>query len=1223
MKRFWWALALALWLLTGCSPRPAVQEPPMPLVLSTPDAAESETKVGSSASTYQAAVGAGLVVERVPETSALWKAGIRKGDVLFSWKSLSTPTTGAVLVSPFDWHYLEIEQGNRGMIQIEGERDGERRTYDVPMGTWESAVRPQLDGENLSIYRHGQELIEDQKISEGVEHWGRLVESFKRDHERRWLQSQIARRLAQAQSWTEAEKAYATSKSGASCLVRHGIALELGRTSERSRRLDLAEAAYREAGECAGEIHPGGLLVANSLNGIGGIAIRRGEISKAEGFLREALVIGQQLAPDSMIVAATLNRLGIIAFNRGDYEGAEKLYEEALRIRESLAPTTLAVSTLLNNLGIIARRRGDLDRATELFEETLAIDRALAPDSLGVAATLDNLGLLEHQRDDLGKALKYNEEALEIRMRLAPSSLAVANSLNHLGMVRSRQGAWDMAAHLYEESLAIREELAPGSLFVAGTLHNLGNVLIRRGEFSRASELLSEALKIYRAKAPESSDIAAILNSISSIASQSGDLNRATEVQEEALALGKRNDANSLTVALTLHNLGIGFEVNGDLPQAVASYEKSLAIKRSQAPGSLTEADTLGALGSLALDQNNPVLAARYFQQSLKIRETVGAEDFYMAEDLKYLGHAARIAAKLSGDLGEQTAELNRAYEFYIRALKILEGQVRKVGGSYDAQAEFRFLYDDYYDDVISLLLSQKRSVEAFEILERFRAQIFLKMLTERDIAFSRDIPSQLDQERRKLHLRIEATQNQLADLNPDEDDSEIQEVHLRLEQLYSRAGDLEARIRLTSPKLAALRYPVPLTFRQSQEALDRGTLVVAMTAGAKHLSIFTFSQNLPVKVTTVDLGLADLREKIDRFNATFSEYKPGLSVSKRSSATSYSLGRELYDLLLKSAEPEIEKHERLLILPDGPLNSLPFGALLRKDAHQRESYLVEWRPFHVALSVTAYAEIKKQRRGTENSPSSLGPLAIFGDPIYPQSPRDEEPKKEGRGVSLTDPVLRSVARRDGIGFEWSPLPYTRHEVEGIAEVFNQKDTRKFFGPNALEESIKDLEPGIRILHLATHAYSNDRIPLSSFVALSIPADLSKDRDNGLLQAWEILEQVRVDLDLLVLSGCTTALGQEIRGEGLIGLVRAFQYAGARSVLASLWNVNDRSTAELMIRFYKHLTSGLAKDEALRAAQMELIRGPIKIESENGEMIEVDYSSPYHWAAFQVYGDWK
>jgi CHAT domain-containing protein len=134
-------------------------------------------------------------------------------------------------------------------------------------------------------------------------------------------------------------------------------------------------------------------------------------------------------------------------------------------------------------------------------------------------------------------------------------------------------------------------------------------------------------------------------------------------------------------------------------------------------------------------------------------------------------------------------------------------------------------------------------------------------------------------------------------------------------------------------------------------------------------------------------------------------------------------------------------------------------------------------------------------------------------------------------------------------------------------------------------------------------------MPLNSALALTIREDPGEGQDNGLLQAWEIFERMRLDAELVTLSACDSALGREAGGEGLVGLTRAFQYAGARSVVASLWSVADRSTAELMRSFYGQLKAGKSKDEALRAAQMELMRGR--------------FSHPFYWAGFQLAGDWR
>ncbi|MFL6260011.1 MAG: CHAT domain-containing protein [Thermoanaerobaculia bacterium] len=301
-------------------------------------------------------------------------------------------------------------------------------------------------------------------------------------------------------------------------------------------------------------------------------------------------------------------------------------------------------------------------------------------------------------------------------------------------------------------------------------------------------------------------------------------------------------------------------------------------------------------------------------------------------------------------------------------------------------------------------------------------------------------------------------------------------------------------------------------------------------------------------------------------------------------------------------------KSRRVLILPDGPLHRLPFGAL-RRDPGGRRQFLAEWKPLHTALSLTVYGALRAAR-SDPSRPAAAG-LVAFGDPHYPQG---LAPSQDTRA-----PTLRNL--RDLRSFNWTPLPHTRREVERIAGVY--PEARLFLGEQATEERAKTVGRDARVLHFATHGYLDDRAPLDSALVLTIPEELPPGRDNGLLQVWEILESVRLDADLVVLSACDSALGRELSGEGLIGLTRAFQYAGARSVVASLWSVSDQATAELMARFHRHYAAGLSKDEALRQAQVELIRKPIQITTVNGRTVEMDASAPFFWAAFQLFGDWQ
>jgi CHAT domain-containing protein len=206
-------------------------------------------------------------------------------------------------------------------------------------------------------------------------------------------------------------------------------------------------------------------------------------------------------------------------------------------------------------------------------------------------------------------------------------------------------------------------------------------------------------------------------------------------------------------------------------------------------------------------------------------------------------------------------------------------------------------------------------------------------------------------------------------------------------------------------------------------------------------------------------------------------------------------------------------------------------------------------------------------------------------------------------------------------GARLEPLPSTRVEVERLRALYGES-AAVYVGAEATEERAKALRAETSIVHFASHALLDESFPLESALALSIPADSGTARENGLLQAWEVFEAVRLDADLVTLSACETALGREVVGEGMLGLTRAFHYAGARSVLASLWRIDDESTAELMAKFYAGMRAGLAKDEALRRAQLSLLREPLTVERD-GVRVERNVSAPLYWAAFQLFGDWR
>ena len=286
-----------------------------------------------------------------------------------------------------------------------------------------------------------------------------------------------------------------------------------------------------------------------------------------------------------------------------------------------------------------------------------------------------------------------------------------------------------------------------------------------------------------------------------------------------------------------------------------------------------------------------------------------------------------------------------------------------------------------------------------------------------------------------------------------------------------------------------------------------------------------------------------------------------------------------------------------MVISVDGPLLSLPFAALVRSSPPDRPRYLVQWKPLHHVMSATVYAEMRRTRPVANARPVSI---VAFGDPRYPAVKTKPDPVRSaetpdtsppgdlvpGAPAEELDPEVDVETRS---GSRLAPLPGSADEVRAIAALYGAR-AKIFLGEAATEERARSVGRDVSVLHFAVHGLTNDRLPLNSALALSIPDRADPKKANGLLQAWEIYDHIRLDADLVTLSACETAIGKEMRGEGLIGLSRAFLFAGAKSVLASLWKVTDRSTSELMVRFYTSFRKQPAKDEALRDAQLHAIR---------------------------------
>ena len=777
--------------------------------------------------------------------------------------------------------------------------------------------------------------------------------------------------------------------------------------------------------------------------------------------------------------------------------------------------------------------------------------------------------MLALSQDDLRKAEPFLRQALAIFENVDPKGRGVADCLDLLANVLMQTGDLATADDLLHRSLTLQEQERPGELGMTSTLISLGNLAERRGDLEAAETQYRRALAIQEKLSPDPS--LEILGSLGLVEGLRGAFPEARRDLGRALALFESRSSDSLGVAVVLEQLG-QVEIGAGAPAvAEALLRRSLAIYEKNAPESLDTADILRDLGKVASLRGRPDRALAFHRRALDLRRRLAPGTTAEAEALHLLGSAERRV----GRAREGTRDL-------CGAIDVLDRQRSRLGGTPEARTSFESSLGDYYNGCLAGLLQLGRTAEAFHALERGRARSFLALLSERDLRLA-DLSPELAAERRRTGAEYDGVQDRLAHLRPGRDDAEIERLTGQLLDLRAHQEEIRARIRRESPRSAALQDPQPLDLSGVRSALDPGTVLLEYVVDRKETRLFVVqpagTDGPGLSVLRIGAGKDALRAEVERFRRLLE--RPG---SDR--AALQARARRLYRLLVLPAESRIAGARRVLVSPDGPLHSLSFAALMRGDR-----YLVEWKPVHSVLSATVYAELRRSRPARPDSGQE--PLVAFGDPAYPLAAHG----------AAADPQVRDSLRR---GLNLEPLPSTRKEVEAIASLFPRG--HEYLGREATEEKAKSLAPDTRLVHFACHGLLDERFPLNSALALSLPEHPAEGQDNGLLQAWEIFESVRLDADLVTLSACDTALGKEMGGEGLVGLTRAFQYAGARSVLASLWGIADYSTAGFMKDFYGHLRAGQAKDEALQAAQIDQIRKK---------------SHPFFWAAFQLTGDWR
>jgi CHAT domain-containing protein/Tfp pilus assembly protein PilF len=1050
--------------------------------------------------------------------------------------------------SPFDLSNLEIEQEPRGNVTLEGLRSAEKRTWVMGPDDWGVKTRPFLPDNLLGTYREAQEFAVAGKTVNAAQN----------------LQT-AATQTASIQSQEH------PSWLSVWFQVRSAEVLA------EKKQWKEADAAYQQAVQQADEVGPA--LAEQLLRLWAESFFKRHDWDSSEKYFLQSLTEARKLGTEDMKMAAILGRLGILANFHSHVTKAEDYRRQALAIQEKLAPDSLPVSISYNSLGVYALDRGDPIQAEEYMRKSLAIKQELAPNSRIVASSLANLGVVLRHRGDLAAAEEAERQALVVINKLDPNSLLVAN-----------------------------------------ILLNLGGFSLDRGDLAQAEEYTRRAVGIWEKLDPEGNGMIEALANLASIALDQGDTAKAAEYLERSMAIMKRLPPDAVERLNTLDNLGLVAQNRNDPGKAEEYLQKALVIHEKYAPNSLDAAETLGLLGDLYRQRGDLTSAEQYYRRALGVQEKLGSNTWAQADCLAGMALVMR-----------RKQQPEEAAQFFQQALDIFEKQTAHLGGEEESHSNFRAKHANYYSDYIDLLMEQKRPDRAFQVLERSRAQTLLEMLTTAHVDIRKGVDAGLMHQERSVQELLRAKIDRRIHLLSDEHDDELLALlNKEIGELLTQYKDIEGQIRISSPGYAALTQPQPLNAEQIQEQLlDRDTLLLEYSLGEDRSYLFALTRD--------SLHAYELPKRAE-IEALAGQLYKALSGQDEVAKVTGKRGRSdkahvdklaaaLSQMVLRPAANDLQGR-RLLIVSDGALEYIPFAVLpvpvkLDGDASSSKApALVADHEIVNLPSASALAVLRQQTAGRKPAPKAV---AVLADPVFDK--KDERvigrittSENEAKLVAAADAapssvghLTRSIAdvRSQAGGAPYlARLPFSRREAKAILEVTPQGDAMQALDFDASKSTAMKPELAqYRIVHIATHGFLDSNHPELSGLVLSLVDKEGKPQEGFL--GLEDIYNLNLPAELVVLSACETGLGKQINGEGLIGLTRGFMYAGARRVVASLWNTDDEASAEFMAKFYKAMEQQkLSPAAAFRQAQLETWK-------------QKRWADPYYWAAFQLQGEWK
>jgi CHAT domain-containing protein len=797
--------------------------------------------------------------------------------------------------------------------------------------------------------------------------------------------------------------------------------------------------------------------------------------------------------------------------------------------------------------------------------------------SMGIAEVFFKSG-------DYQKSMGYIQNVLE-NAKNTENKKAEANAYKLLGDLYAKLGDWEKSIDKSLHLIKIKDEIGDEenkSIIYRSIANCYRELMQKQGTvkkpeddlFFKSIEYFKKALNEYQ-KLGDLNGEGDIYAEMLLLARGLPDRNIAIGYMQKAIQL--HSEAKStVNIMKDFYYTGTTYFVWGDDTQSLFYLQKGLELSR--ASGSIFwEYHFLKVIGSVYVMLKDFKSAAAIIRQALSLADNIGIMQ----------------KAITLGDLGwiaEKAGQYENAKHYLSESIKMMEQtrdiiMLEEIRMSYDSNTEKLLIYES----MVNILIRTGEKDKAFEYLQRMKSRAFLDLLGSK-MRLNKTKDKELCNEELELQWKINSLLEKIKKEQAQPKENQRSILNVWKEELSRSRNEyinLLLKIKLENPELSSLVSVDPLTLKDVQRLLDSDTTLLEYFVTQTKTILWVVDKSrvnvveMPFLGKFLSFETNELKEQILNLSHGYKDH-----------------AEILYEILIEPAKPYI-KTKKIAIVPHSTLHYLPFHALIVPDRKDRGSktrikprFLIEEYDIFYLPSASVLKFIHEKRKGF------TGKVLAFGNPY------------------LGDQKLN--------------LPFAEDEVKNIKSIY--PETLFYLKKHATKERLVDLSGSYNVIHFASHGELNPSSPLFSNIRLA-----KEGSNDGRLEVHEIFNLNLENSTLVTLSACETGLGKLTNGDEYVGLTRAFIYAGTPSVVASLWKVNDQSTAELMKLFYRNLKT-YPKSEALRKAQLEMIGGKTGKGIVRGvggitankagvghKKVQktVDGSHPYFWAPFALYGDWK